>query len=167
MKRNWNRIVLLLLIYIIGAIGAFAQQVIDTNLMFEKDVERFGDTDNCSVRAIATMYDLPYSVAYYSLEQFGRKKSAVTLKVFGNSHADLQRQTRRFKYDIDTYVYPKPVSYQIFYNDVKHDYQLYNYYVILEDHIYTLKGETGGYKIYGNFNEKTRKVIAYVRIYKK
>jgi hypothetical protein len=167
MKRNWNRIVLLCLIYIIGAIGAFAQQITETNLLFEKEVERFNDTDNCSVRAIATMFDLPYSVAYYSLENFGRKKNAVNLKMFGMSHADLNRQTRRFNLQIDTYVYPKQVPYEIFYRDIKNDYMLYNYYVILEDHIYTLKGETNGYRLYGNYNEKSRKVLGYVRIYKK
>ena len=146
------KLVLLLLLFINLS---YSQKTIDTNNYFSETIESYGETDDCSVRALASvLYD--YKIAHRYLKISGRRNfSPVNLRTMLTS---LMMSTEVLEV--------KPVE-RIKAKEFIHKYARtgFIYFVFNKYHIFVIKEDnTGRFEIWGNSDDSRQNIIGYMRV---
>lgn len=132
-----------------------AQSVVDTTKVYEDGIYALDETEDCSVRAIASA-GYSYFKAHEMLKDAGRQDcSPVSLRVMFMSLLPTQRvlliketpltNAKRFIYEIAQ--------------------SGFTYLVFNRRHVFTIKeGSDGVFKVYGNFNDNLSPIVAYIKL---
>ena len=146
------KLVLLLLLFINLS---YSQKTVDTNNYFSEAIESYSETDDCSVRALASvLYN--YREAHSYLKKAGRKNySPVSLR---SMLVALMMSTEVLEV--------KPVE-SIKAKEFIHKYARtgFIYFVFNKYHIFTIKEDISGrFEIWGNPDDSYQKIIGYMRV---
>jgi hypothetical protein len=137
-----------------------AQETVDTNVKYKIAKEARDTTDDCAVRALAEVYNIPYGTAYNTIERWGRKdnKKGILQTDFLNGLANDY---------IDTVVSSgknSQGSYPIFFIEgVAKEGS--TYFVMSYTHVFVIEqDEAGDWTIYGNSMDLFEKIYSFIEV---
>jgi len=136
-------------------------QTTDLVEVYENDIKKMGDENSCSVRLIASYFDINYLLAYELLKAEGRQRGkAVNIIDFARAF------NRVNKTDYISKAYDYNNSLRKFIKEIAKDNT--SYILISEGHIYYIDIYNDRKNmLFGNENDRDNKILFYIPIEKK
>jgi hypothetical protein len=154
------KIVILTIVLALITVSMNAQETVDTNIKYKIAKEARDTKNDCAVRALAEAYNLPYSIAYNTIEDWGRtdNKVGVLQRDFIKGMAENYMDTVVGSGKNERGTYPI-----YFINDIAKDGS--TYFVMSYTHIFVIEQNAeGNWTIYGNSMDLFEKIYSFVEV---
>ena len=143
------------IVIVLISINVYAQRVIDTNVLFSESIEGYDETDDCSVRALASVID-DYKIAHRYLKMSGRRNF---------SPVSLRMMLTALLMSVEV-IEIKPVE------NIKAKEFIFKYartgfiyFVFNKYHIFVIKeNDKGIFEVWGNPDDSYQTIIGYMRV---
>ena len=142
-------------------VNLMSAQVTDLVEVYDNEIKRMGDENSCSVRLIASYFDINYSLAYELLKTEGRQRGkAVNIIEFARAFNKVN------KVDYISKAYDYNNSLRKFIEEVAEDNT--SYILVSDGHIYYIDIYNDKKNmLFGNYNDRDNKILFYIPIEKK
>lgn len=133
-------------------------RVQDSESVFYQSINKYNEINDCSVRAVADLFDLSYAQALMITKKWGRRSGRgipLNFLLYGI------RKDFKDKIILATAV-SKQVNAKFLVNHIVQDG--YSYLAITTDHAFVVEQHKDVWYLKGNYNDKQKYLIAYIQI---
>jgi hypothetical protein len=141
-------------IILLITISSFAQVKVDTQQVYFTEYNRYIETNDCSVRALASSLNISYDNAYKELMDYRSVDGAIR-------YIDFLKILAHPKYNAEIIYVDHILSSEFIETHSKG-----NYLVFSKGHVFTLKYKINKWILFGNKNDYKKEIIIAIKLNK-